>query len=356
MKRFLRSMIVGAAALILAACHVHQWPEEGDGPAAPGNGSLAIHLKFDTGFTVVDYPYPGETRSDAHTYSVDITSGTIRYVLHLYAYNADGTLGDTPYDISTLTYSVDNIATYDRDMTFGELAPGRYALMVWTQFAPTADGSWFYDYTDFRDICLQGEYAANTDYRDAFRGMVDVEVGAGRETDVTVPMTRPLGKYEFITTDLAEFLDKESTRRHLAAAGTRAMVEDYDVVFYYVGYMPSAYSIPQNRIVDSMTGVEYESSITPISQSEAVLGFDYVFANEDDTHVTLQIALFDKATGDRVSLTAPVRIPMMRSYHTVVRGSFLFKEAQGGVGVDPGFDGEFNIYVPMSRKSSRSEV
>ena len=42
-------------------------------------------------------------------------------------------------------------------------------------------------------------------------------------------------------------------------------------------------------------------------------------------------------------MTPPIRVPLRRSVHTVVRGSFLLSDASGGMGIDPGYDGDHNM-------------
>ena len=123
---------------------------------------------------------------------------------------------------------------------------------------------------------LQGDHKGNTNHRDAFRGTNNISLIADvmeRLPDtLNVAMQRPLAKFEFVTNDVVEFIDKESTRIASKANGkksasaddtpTRAVnIEDYKVVFYYVGFMPHAYSMYTDKPVDSSTGVMFESTL-----------------------------------------------------------------------------------------------
>lgn len=71
----------------------------------------------------------------------------------------------------------------------------------------------FYFTDNFVEMTLQGEHHGNTDLRDAFRGSADISLAASiavhTPDTVDVTMQRPLAKYEFISTDLKEFIDKE---------------------------------------------------------------------------------------------------------------------------------------------------
>lgn len=171
-----------------------------------------------------------------------------------------------------------------------------------------------------------------------------------------VAMQRPLAKFEFVTNDVVEFIDKESTRIASKAYGnkpasaddtpTRAVnIEDYKVRFYYVGFMPHAYSMYTDKPVDSSTGVMFESSLKKLSDSEASMGFDYVFVNGRKSAVTVQIGIYDNG-GTQLSLTEPIEVPLKRNHHTIMTGMFLMSEASGGVTINPDFDGDHNLIFP----------
>ena len=44
-------------------------------------------------------------------------------------------------------------------------------------------------------------------------------------------------------------------------------------------------------------------------------------------------------------MTNPIEVPLKRSMLTTVKGSFLMPDTGGGVAIDPGFDGEYNIII-----------
>ena len=171
-----------------------------------------------------------------------------------------------------------------------------------------------------------------------------------------IAMQRPLAKFEFVTNDVKEFIDKESDRIASKAndnesasnddTPTRTVnIEDYKVVFYYVGFMPDAYSMNTDKPVDSSTGVMFESTLRKLSESEATMGFDYVFVNGKNSAVTVQIGIYDNE-GTRLSLTEPIEVPLKRSHHTIMTGMFLMSEASGGVTINPDFDGDHNLIFP----------
>ena len=106
--------------------------------------------------------------------------------------------------------------------------------------------------------------------------------------------------------------------------------------------MPSSYNIFTDAPTDAAVGVQCDGSVRQLSDDEASLGFDYVLVNGHATEVTVQIGIYD-LQGQMVSLSNAVNVPLRRSYHTIVRGEFLTQKALGGVGVNPNYDGEYNV-------------
>jgi hypothetical protein len=153
-----------------------------------------------------------------------------------------------------------------------------------------------------------------------------------------------------------EFIDKETTRISSEANGNRSVltdetttktvnIEDYKVVFYYVGFMPNVYSMYTDKPVDSSTGVMFESTLKKLSDSEASIGFDYIFVNGKESAVTLKIGIYNNE-GTQLSMTEAIEVPLSRSLHTIVTGTFLMSEASGGVSINPDFDGDHNLIFP----------
>ena len=116
-------------------------------------------------------------------------------------------------------------------------------------------------------------------------------------------------------------------------------------MFYYVGFMPNAYSLFTDKPVDSATGVLFESTLNSLSETEASVGFDYVFVNGTESAVTVQIGIYDNE-GTQLSLTEPIKVSLRRSHHTIMRGMFLMSETSGGISINPEFDGDYNLVFP----------
>ena len=360
-----RTMALLMLPLLLAGCDVHQWPEPRS--TMPVN----LHLHYETDFYVWEHVYDKETGivsqvltdgegvDEAHPgtttrYDGACPRGTMRYVVR--AYRSDS-WSEPAHEF---VFTRDIAKGYDCDLTI-DLEPGDYAIVVWSDLSEHDGDAPYYDATDFRSIDLQYQtnYRACTDYRDSYRGSVQaisleetIKVTAPEEADIT--MRRPQAKFEFIANDLSLFTTRELARRATRAAGRAATainLDDYTVRFYYINYVPVSYSAVSDRLVDSTTRLVFQSQLAELATGEVSMGFDYVLLNSGGTAVHVQIGIYDE-TGEQVAMTPVVNVPLRRDHHTVLRGAFMTQDeppggngSGGGVGLDPGFNGEFNMWV-----------
>ena len=346
MKKFLYLII--CLPFLLTACDVHEWPN------TPEAVKFHLRLNYETDMTVWRHSYGnagvvelgyGETYDNHQEY------GQIRYVVRAYPVFERNHITKDYTQEFTFTKNINE--GYNHEVSL-ELPAGDYQIMVWSDLVKSSSHAYFYDATNFAEITLQGEHQANTDYRDAFGGSKPITLVADimeRVPDtLDIAMQRPLAKYEFITTDLKEFIVKEFEflQKEAATRGetppTRVNLDEYNLVCYYSGYMPNAYNLNGDKPVDSMMGVLFNSTVNILSENEASLGFDYVFVNGKKSAVTVQIGLYDKENR-QLALSDPIDVPLRRSHHTILRGSFLMQQASGGITINPDFDGNFNIEI-----------
>lgn len=351
--RFFSSIALAACALLcITSCAVHEWPE-------PSPADVIVNLDFDT--QLPQYKVLNEEGTRA---SHDGRDYDIRYTIAAYRLLPDGSYAEEPFLLKV--FSKDEIEELDATFRFS-IDEGSYRFYVWTDFVLAGTQSdYFYNTTNFRRISLQGTHEGNNDFSDAFSGSADLKVirRGSKETPstVTVQMRRPLAKFEFITTDLQEFITKTieaMIRKEEAEAAAKAGetksdgdtktpvvdLEKYTVVFFYSGYMPNAYNMMEGKPCDSATGVKFSSAISAIDNHDARLGFDYVFVNGEESSVMVTVALYDEEC-TQLSISRQIEVPIKRSMLTTVRGSFLMQNTGGGVAIDPGFEDEFNIYIP----------
>lgn len=353
MKR-LQYLIICIPLLLLTACDVHEWPD------TPEFVKFHLRLKYETDMTEWHHVYDDISVTEVgygETYDNHLEYGQIRYIIRAYPVSDKQRLTSDYRHEFVFTR---NIADgYDHEVTL-DLLPGDYNIMVWSDLMKSSGDTPFHEAANFAEIRLKGEHQPNTDYRDAFRGSNRISLVADimeRLPDtLDIAMQRPLAKFEFVTNDVKEFIDKEISRVNSKANGGKATsddetlsrvinLEDYKVMFYYVGFMPDAYSIHTDKPVDSSTGILFESTLKKLTESEASLGFDYVIVNEKKSAVTVKVGIYDKEDL-QLSLSEPIEVPLQRDHHTIIRGMFLMSEASGGVTINPEFDGDYNLVFP----------
>ena len=341
-------------SVLAVSCDVHEFPDD---EAAV---SVSLRLEFDTDMTQSEYI--NNSMTDGSISRTPKENAQMRYVIRFYNRTADTrALVSSKYREFVFERTVDG--TYDGDFVV-DVPPGDYSVMAWADFVESPENSgYFYDAADFSNISLLKPHIGNSDYRDAFRGETTAKIAMLDHIEpVVVTMERPLAKYEFVSTDLREFLEQEAEAQRQAEAEnsdensdtpsdvdqepTRSGIDlnNYRILFVYSGYMPNVYNMFTDKPVDSTTGIAFEGKFSKINDDEISLGFDYVIVNHMETTITLRVAVLNDK-GEQVSLTNPINVPIKRSNHTIVKGRFLMEKAKGSVGIDPNYDGEFNIII-----------
>ena len=344
------------AVLVLVGCDVHQWPELRDEPdpvPTPDvpRATIALRLEYETDLYLWEHLYdPVLARAEevnptldlfpgypgtSYRYSNLITNGQVQVFVKVFPTSTPSLC------VAEKTFISDINGPYDDDIEMEVPSEGTYNIIVWSQFAESAESAPYYDPSSFSRVHIIDEnYNGNTDYRDGFRGQLLVDMTVDANSKHVIRMKRPMGKFELVTTDLSEFLDRETDVRRLP---TRASVSDYRSVITFSMYYPSSYSAIDDRLENASVGVGFETTMTVTGESEASLGFEYVLLNDiPDGGVQARVDVY-RLDGTRVAGSATFTIPMRRNHHTLLRGAFLSMEGGGGVGIDPGFNGDHNI-------------
>lgn len=342
-------LLVAFMAVLSVSCNVHEMPDEGS------KVSIKLNLDYNTNIEEYLTMYADLGRASRSPEDYDV-----RYIVRAHLYINDDTY--LPEAFTEFRFTRDDVDNLNYS-TYINLSPGKYKIMVWTDFVEEGkDTDKFYAPDDFSNIAMTAEYDANNDFRDAFCGNADLNVdysdlSSTANLEVTVPMERPLAKYYFITTDVEEFasryLEMKKTKGSPTAdpnADPSADIYkiDYDAMtlqFLYTGYLPCVFNMYTNRPIDSMTGVSFDSKITDITGTEATLGFDYVLVNGKESSVSVAVALYD-TDGSLISMSNTVNVPLVRGKYTIVKGKFFSQNESSGVGIDPSFDGDWNVWVP----------
>lgn len=308
--------------LFFSSCHIFEYPDENCGQ------NIEITLDFNTAWDTQYYDY---TRSGE-------LSGEMRYIVRAYSV-IDGNLKRDIYKETVFTREV--ARNYDCSVNM-ILPEGEYRLMVWSDFV--VDGRTYYDGEEFSYVTLTTvPYSGGNPMRDAFCGNMELTV-TGETEKATVEMHRPLAKFTFISTALTEFLEQEAELN----GGTAPKLSDYYAIVRYPQYMPSAFNMFMGRNADSATGIQFNTNIVESGEDEATLGWDFVFMNlTGDSKVAVQVMVVNRKDDRVVASTPMIQVPIQASFETIVKGDFLLRQNNGGVGIDPGFNGEFTVFAPL---------
>lgn len=320
------------ACLSLASC-VNEWPEENCGK------TFSLKLEFNT---VMPYYYYDYTRAQEEDVQM-------LYIIRAYKLNK-GELNENDWQEFSFTRNPNE--GYDCEISLN-LVPGEYRLIAWVDFCNNKGESLYYNTENFNGIKIKSPYTGNTDLRDAFRGYLDItyadwQKGADSLSGV-IEMSRPLAKYEFISTDLKDFITNET--RKYSRSEQPVSLDEYYVEFTYTQFMPDSYNLFTGRPNDSASGVSFRSELRPYGDNEVLLGMDYVFIDDSESGIAVQMAVYRKEDNKLVARTSSIRVPLKRSYDTIVKGSFLLSTSSDGVGINPDYEGDFVIFAPLEKDS-----
>lgn len=333
LKRYIEILALALGLGVVPSCDVHEFPDP-----KPKDIPFVLNLEYDTEMPlhkVVEY-----TEDDITKSSGSFGQGhDVRYLINLY----DAADEDSREVLYSFCYTRDEITELDYSAEL-EVPEGSYRFVAWTDYVSEGgDADKYYDTGKFEYVALaEGGHSGSNDMRDGFTGSGVFEVSEA-STEATIDMKRPFAKFNFISTDLQDFI-REAAMRKEPAAVALSELGSYTVVFRYNGFMNSAYNLHTFKPTDSRTGVNFSSSIRQLSENDAELGFDYVFVNGSETKVSVSVEVYD-VDGERLSSFKPVDVPLVRSKLTTIKANFLTSDAGGGVSVDPDYDGDLNIEI-----------
>lgn len=343
----LTKIIALSMMVMLTACDPHEWPD------APKR-DFWVNLDFDFSPLPVYQEITisqaaNRTRAPYRAHVFD--NPVMRYIIRCYDIPADTTKTEEHLQAQFVFTNTDLQATNYRCKI--HLNPGRYRFKVWADYVESdAVADVFYDTSRFSDIFLKStadNYSGSSEMSTAFIGQQDVTVEdiADKEADPNVSarivMQRPMAKFKFVTTDIADFVGK-----YLGITDPERINEidfsNYRVLFRYTGYLPTHFNMFSNKPFDAAQGYQFFSSISEPTYTEATLGFDYVFVNGHESSVSVAVGIYD-ASGMLLSFSNPIEVPLKRNHITIVRDKFLSQGGTGNVNISYEYDGDYNHFV-----------
>lgn len=345
---------------VLASCDVHEFPVERN-ERVP----FTLHLNFDTEmyfYKEVVYTRNGESGTKAPFEAHDV-----RYVIN--AYRTDNVVGVNEVADTTFIFTKSDLTDLNYTANF-EIPEGSYRFAVWCDFVDKGSNEdKYYNTSNFVEVILKdrNNHSGSNDFRDVFRGYATATVtnpayytGAALnaiDNSATAQMTRPVGKMQFISTDVEAFLSRVANLMQLQGLlsidADKSSVDillskidlgQFKVIVHYDMNMPCSYDMVYDKTSDSWTGMSFESKMERISNTEMLLGFDYAFVDNFGTTLNMSVEV-QNSKGEVMSRSKSVPVPIMPSKLTTVRGEFLTSIASGGVSVNPGFEDDWNFDI-----------
>ena len=326
MKNILYLLISVASFSLFSGC-IHEYPDgEGTDPTLVNvEVDLAINLEWE------DY----RNRSKATAGSAD--NNTRRFIVEVQRE------GKTVYRQTVVPEDFTEGKTGFLLPETLSLHALEYTVAVWTDYteAESEDGL-YYNAANLGNVTINKPYTGNTDYRDCHYATATLDLRPYRNqwnarVKLEADIVRPLAKYRIIATDVADFL---KTARSKFPGQT-----EFNIRFSYGFYFPLAFNVWEGKPADSQLGITFTDilSLPDDGTEELLLGSDYIFVNGTGSYIPLSIDIAT-GSGELVGRLASLNVPYQRGHVTTIRGRFLTAiSGSGGIGIDPGFDGDINI-------------
>jgi len=327
---------------ILASCSVHESPdieEEIDKPLdSPADSSeripFVLYISCETQPSIYE----------EINYATRMTELTVdhdqRYIVNIYKSN-DGENFTNQADTTIIyTKQIDDEQNHSIRLN---LTQGFYDFIVWSDYVDKGtDNDKYYNTVNFAEITYldRENYEGCNILKDILYGTVRTTVAYDSyltdddivEQEATVYLERPLAKYKFISTDLIELSDPVN-------------FDNYQVVFYYTGFMPCSFNAFTNQPCNSWESIYFNGKITPLTENEIELGFDYIFVSGEESKHNIAMEIYNK-NGDLIN-NVVIEVPLARGKLTIVRGNFFtLKNNNNDIIINPDYDGDINIEIP----------
>ena len=207
-------------------------------------------------------------------------------------------------------------------------------------------GSSVYDMSDLSRIVFDDTYQGSISLKECYEARFDLNISSDEwftTMDVAETMHSPMGRVEAVSTDAAEFL--QNMTMDLPEPPGADFWEQYTVRWDYALYFPTGYNVLTGLPNKAETAIYFTSAITPVTEDEVLLGYDYVFVNGESTTLNITLTVMD-AEGEVVNSYSGLEARILKGQTTVLRGTYLTEDRGSGVGIDPGFDGYIDITLP----------
>ena len=337
-----KGILLSALAATLASCNPHEFPS-GNGMAP----AVTVNLHFNRDFPIYrEISYP-DVRSQ-HEVEMNYT---------LWGWNCsdgDDKISDREPDL-TLNKTAGSTDEPDTQFKLDGIEPGAWKFLAWAHISDAdTHEPLAYTINSHTSITLktseEGEFTT-IPWNDAFRGETGVALCCSEQKEVTLEMSRPVGGFEFLTTDMEKFIESEITRTNPDKQADNQLngpnriidLDNYTIGYHIQGYYPTEFDNVKNIPVDARTGLHGSGRIYNNGDGTGRLGGCMVLVNGHETMVRVVLRVYDKE--EAIVTSSPIDIPVVRGKLTLVSGKFLTSDTGSGLGISPDFDDEYNYPV-----------
>lgn len=278
--------------------------------------SVSLNLKLDPSM-----------QFDAQTSS---TTSDVRFIIEISDQDENGDRGKL-LEKKVQSYKPASNGQYPISL---ELADGKYYITVWMDYVnENSVEDKYYETNSLSSIRVNTPYVGNDDLKEVYVAQQVIEVSGAVTLDMT--LKQPMGKFEFITTDIEKFLGEQSDDFDLSTLKVHVA---------YSGFLPTEFNAYTNKPSDSSTGISFNCSITQLANGKARLASDYVFVTGSESSVQVVLSIYNNE-GELLN-SKPVEVPIQQGKLTTISGAFLTHNSDFGIAINPNLDGEFNIQIP----------
>lgn len=314
-------------ALLAKGCSLHEEPElTSEGELGVDPTAVTLNLNLSMNLSLAERTPVTVTRASETKY-------LHRFIVEAYLDRqmaARQTVYEEDFNLANLSVSM-------------KLHARNYRILVWADYvnAETPDEGLVYDAENLAFILPAGKYIGNSRYKDVFAASTMVDLTSyrdnwGAETELSVELYRPVARYELVTKDVETFLHKLTTGS-LSGESFIARVK-------YSDYLPTGYNlwddVPKNSLMYMTYNVSFQRPAD--GTKELRLAFDYLMVGGGEAASTpVELEIVNEK--NEVLARSILNIPCERGKNTVVRGNFLTSDVNGGIGINPDYDGDVEV-------------
>lgn len=322
-------LILGICALLPAACTLHEEP------VRTPDGEMGV----DPTQVVVNADITLNIELPSADQEIFALPDTVMHRFIVEAFNADREVVNRQ-----VIYESDLTATTFTIPVSMRLHAADYRLVVWSDYVRVSnpDAQLYYNAESLVPVINNGGYRGNTNAKDAFSAVADLSLRGyandwNAKVNVELALKRPLGRYQIVSTDVEAF------RRRVAYGTING--RSFSARIKYAGYLSVGYNCYDQVRKHSLNYMTYTTRLNlKDGDTSATLGFDYIFiAPDEDLTVPVEIEIVND-NNESVSRSL-VNLPLQRDMNVTVSGRFLTSTADGGLVIDPGYDGSTTVDV-----------